>query len=149
MKRLLKFFRLKKRRNVILRATGAHHNLQAIYDQINANYFEGKLELGITWIGNRLARPRTRIVLGSYHLHQNVIRINRILDHPNIPHYFVAYIVYHEMLHSVIDGSLDRRGRYCFHSPAFKEREKEFEHYALAVEWEQKNKNALFKYGWT
>ena len=143
MKRLLRFFRLKKRRSVILRATGAHHDLQAIYDQINQVYFEGKLQLGITWIGNRLARPRTRIVLGSYHLHQNVILINRILDQPQIPHYFVAYIVYHEMLHHVLPPRRVGRRREIHHRD-FKTREQQFQEFKEATAFRKNFRSELF-----
>ena len=143
MKKLLRFFGFRKKRSVILRATGYHHDLKAIYDQINDDYFQGKLQLGITWTGNRWARPRTRIVLGSYHLHRRVIRINRILDHPQIPYYFVAYIVYHEMLHHVMPPRRVGRRREIHHRD-FKAREKEFQEFKEAITFRKGFRNELF-----
>lgn len=138
------FFRFFKRsRRIILRSKGEHYDLQTVYDEINALYFEKSLALGITWVGNRLSKPKTRIVLGSYHHHQKVIRINRVLDHPEIPHYFISFIVYHEMLHHT-HPPRKRLGRREIHHNDFKLKEKQFEHYAQAKEFRKRFKNALF-----
>jgi hypothetical protein len=143
MRRFFRLFRAKKPRTVILRRQGECHDLKAIYDRINVAYFEGKLELGITWVGNPQSRPRTRIVLGSYHLHQQVIRINRILDQSHIPDYFVAYIVYHEMLHHVYPPRKVKRRREIHHHE-FKEKERQFQEYGLAKEFRKNFKNEIF-----
>jgi hypothetical protein len=126
-----------------LRATGVHHDLRLIYDKINADYFEGKLQLGITWVGNHHSRPRTRIVLGSYHLYQNVIRINRVLDHSHIPDFFVSYIVYHEMLHHVYPPRRVKWRREIHHQE-FKEKERLFQDFARVNEFRKNFKNEKF-----
>lgn len=129
---------------------GCTYQLRPLYEAINKKYFNQELNLSITWYGRKTRkRTRTRITFGQYVSGLRLIKIHRMLDHPFFPEYFVCFIIYHEMLHSIVDGKMDERGRYCYHSAAFKEREKAFEEYHRAIEWEKKNKTLLFKYGWT
>ena len=37
--------------------------------------------------------------MGSYSVEDRLIRIHPTLDRPDVPRYYVAWIVYHEMLH--------------------------------------------------
>jgi len=113
---------------------GEHHNLKEIYDSVNAFYFENKLDIPIVWFGKRNTVPRSQIRFGSYNLKTSVVRINRVLDQPHVPGYFIAYIVYHEMLHHILPPIKIGRRR-SIHHQEFKKREKEFEHYALAKEF--------------
>jgi len=132
--------------NQLLHA-GNNYNLKLLYDEINIKYFDCKLDLSITWYGKqKKSRNSTRITFGQYLAGLRLIKIHRILDDSFFPEYFVSFVIYHEMLHSVISGSLDARGRYCFHSAAFKRREKAFEHYWKAIEWEKNNKKQLFQW---
>lgn len=123
---------------------GEIYHLKRLYDQNNKTYFDNKLDLAITWYGNRKSRPQTRITFGQYVDGLRLIKIHRMLDDPFFPEYFVSFIVYHEMLHAVIPGS-PGRGRFCFHGEAFKNREKEFKYFRRAIEWEKKNKKDLFR----
>ena len=61
-----------------------------------------------------------------------------------MPRYFVAYIVYHEMLHHVIPGSRGL-GRVNLHPPEFKEREREFRHFQRALDWEKRHIGRLLR----
>jgi len=129
---------------------GDVYHLKSIYEDLNKKYFNNALDLSITWFGSlRKKKSRSRIIFGQYLAGLRLIKIHRMLDDPFFPEYFVAFVVYHEMLHSVVPGSLDGRGRYCFHSPAFKEQEKAFEQYQQAIAWEKTNKEKLFHYGWS
>jgi hypothetical protein len=126
---------------------GRTYHLKPLYDRLNLEYFGAQLDLSITWYGKQRIRPRLRsiVTFGQYLAGLRLIKIHRMLDDPFFPHYFVAFVVYHEMLHSVIPTSVDARGRLCFHTPSFKEREKAFTHYREAIEWEKKNKTRLFQ----
>ncbi|MEO7734590.1 MAG: hypothetical protein ABIY55_26780, partial [Kofleriaceae bacterium] len=79
---------------------GEHHDLRSIYDEVNARYFENKIDAAITW-GQKVGRPRRRnsIKMGSYSVEDRLIRIHRSLDRAFVPRFFVAWIVFHEMLH--------------------------------------------------
>jgi hypothetical protein len=141
--RLKKVF---KRKLVPLRPTGGHYDLKAIFDEINAFYFENKLALGITWFGSAQRKARRHRKLGLYCFQTKVVKIHRLLDQPHFPPYFISYVVYHEMLHSVCPPVKAKRGRYRIHHPDFVKREKEFAQYAIAKRWEEENKRLFFHF---
>lgn len=116
---------------------GAHHNLQTIFDDLNERYFGGAVKARITW-GPRARRKsgRESIKLGSYSVEEQLIRIHPVLDASDVPGFFVAWIIYHEMLHEVHDMPIVD-GRRVYHTPAFRRAEAQFEHYAEAVLWER------------
>ncbi|MBS0615989.1 MAG: hypothetical protein JSR58_05505 [Verrucomicrobia bacterium] len=133
----------KKPRRIILRQEGKHHNLRDIYARINEEYFEGRLDLDITWYGNPSFKPKSRIVLGSYNSRLELIKIHRHLDQAHIPHHYVSFIVYHEMLHHV-SPPIQKRGRRKVHHGDFKQKEKVFADYHLAKEFDVQLKEQLF-----
>jgi hypothetical protein len=124
-------------RRATLKPEGACHHLGEIFQNLNEEYFDGKLRAGITWgssSGRRAARKRT---LGSYSDHSRIIRINPRLDRRYVPRYFIKYLVYHEMLHAHV-GVEEKEGRRQVHTRRFKELETRFSHYHRALEWEKK-----------
>jgi hypothetical protein len=128
----------------LLEARGEVYNLQKIYDKINAEYFEDRLRLMITW-QNRLPKKNcSRIVYGQYFQTLRLIKINRLLDDAYFPNYFVSFVVYHEMLHHAIPHYVDENGITKIHSIEFKEREKQFKHYRKAKEWELEFRRSFF-----
>ena len=66
--------------------------------------------------------------MGSYSVEDRLIRIHRSLDRAFVPRFFVAWIVFHEMLHQVHDIRV-KNGRREFHSKEFLADEAQFEHY--------------------
>lgn len=133
-------------RRVMLSAIGEHHDLGAIYDELNALYFDNEIEAHIGWgrMGQPPGRRRRRrsIKLGSYLSTGALIRVHPVLDAAWVPRFFVEYIVYHEMLHHVVEMPvLD--GRRCMHGPEFKARERRFERYADAIAWEREHLDRL------
>lgn len=128
----------------LLSTLGRSYNLQKIYDQLNEEYFQGKLKLHITWFGKSKHRFRSRITFGLYHDPLKLIKINRILDHPSVPHYIVAYIIYHEMVHNACPAYVDERGVKHIHSKEFKQEEKKFRYYNEAQKWIKSNQEAFF-----
>jgi len=125
---------------------GACHDLQNIFDGLNEQYFDNRINATITW-GQRCgkAQRRNSIKMGSYSMEEMAIRIHRSLDRAYIPRFFVEWIVYHEMLHQVHQAPLVN-GRRQFHSKAFLEDEARFEHYALARLWERDHLEQLLNY---
>ncbi|MCA9681966.1 MAG: hypothetical protein KC457_07200 [Myxococcales bacterium] len=116
---------------------GRYHNLQEIFDELNAHYFAGAIAARITW-GPRGKRKRGRssIKLGSYTVEDELIRIHPVLDAADVPRFFVAWVVYHEMLHEIHDMPVVD-GRRIYHTRAFRQAEARFEQYAEAVLWER------------
>lgn len=117
---------------------GKYYDLKEIYDSLNERYFNGKLDLKITWFKKPKYRTYTNLTFGSYSHPLRLVRINQLLDHAAIPSYFIEYVVYHEMLHHVCPAYTDEQGREWIHTPIFKRREKEFHHYDRAKLWEKK-----------
>jgi predicted metal-dependent hydrolase len=127
-----------------LQTAGKVHDLKAIYDAINKEYFENSLKMHITWFGKTNHRNRSRITFGLYYDPLKLIKINRLLDQQHFPEYVVAYVIYHEMLHFVCPTYVDEKGQKHIHSKAFKNLEKKFKHFELAEQWLKKHHNELF-----
>jgi len=124
---------------------GRHHDLDAILRGLRARYFPDCAEVvRIRWgrWGGR-ARPRS-MRFGTYLLDSQSIRIHPALDQAFVPRYFVEFIVYHELLHHVIPP-VRVNGRYQIHSPAFRQREREFPAYAEAIAWRQRSLHRLLQ----
>lgn len=153
-------------RAIPLFAKGDHHDLLGLFNDLNARYFDGACHALITW-GKKTRRksrePRRAIRLGSYSSLERVIRIHPALDRSWVPRYFVAYIVYHEMLHHMIPSArgtsrtasaniLSSRGvpdfasaRRTLHPPEFLERERQFRNYERALDWERRHISRLLR----
>ncbi len=138
--------RARRQPTQVIFTAGEHHDLREIYDEINARYFANKIDAAITW-GQRTGRPRRRnsIKMGSYSVEDRLIRIHRSLDRSFVPRFFVAWIVFHEMLHQVHDIRV-KNGRREFHSKEFLADEAMYEHYDEAKSWERRHLDALLTY---
>jgi hypothetical protein len=130
-------------RQVTIRTTGRHHDLREIFDELNTQYFAGRMDARITW-GPSVSRRRRRrsIKMGSFSVEDRVIRIHPALDQATVPRYFVAWIVFHEMLHGKHEVTRVG-GRRCFHTKEFLADERTFEHYDRAFAWEKRNIDRL------
>jgi hypothetical protein len=118
---------------------GRHHDLLPVFDRLNATYFEGGIDALITWgraTTARGPRPRQSLKLGSYSALERIISIHPSLDRCWVPRYFVAFVVYHEMLHHVIP-SVREGGRSRLHPAAFRDRERAFRLFERALAWER------------
>lgn len=123
-------------KKVRLLTAGRYHDLTGLYDEINRDYFGGRVSAAITW-GSRSARTAVRKrTVGSYSERSNTIRINPVLDRKTVPRSYVAFIVYHEMLHADL-GMVMRGKRRSMHSREFRRREKLFKGYEQALAWER------------
>jgi hypothetical protein len=136
---------MKRRKRALRRIVeGNHYNLKEIYDRVNVHYFEGRLDLEITWFGSQKRAARWKRILGLYDFHQKLIKIHRLLDQPHFPPYFISYVVYHEMLHHLFPPQGVKRGRRKVHHADFKLHEKKFAEYSLVKMWEKENKQSFF-----
>lgn len=135
---------LRQTRPSALITRGKHHDILAIFHELNARYFDGLANPLITW-GKRGRRARdtarVTIKLGSYSAVERLIRIHPTLDRVWVPRYFIASIIHHEMLHHMIPTSAVTllASRRCVHPPEFRDRERHFAHFARAVEWEKRH----------
>jgi hypothetical protein len=139
---------LRQTRRSALHTKGKHHDLLAIFHELNARYFDGIANPLITW-GKRTrkgTKPRTTIKLGSYSAVERLIRIHPTLDRAWVPRYFIASIIHHEMLHHLIPASaVSFTSRRCVHPPEFREREREFAQFTRSLDWEKRHIGRLLR----
>ena len=126
---------------------GTIYDLEQIFGRVNDTYFEGSLTgISITWFGNPQGRRRRRVSLGLYHEPLKLIKVHRLLDDEAFPDFFVEFVVFHEMLHHVVPAYIDEKGWQRSHGPEFKRRERQYQHYRQAKEWERTNKKLFFQH---
>jgi len=120
----------------LIRTQGRYHDLQKLFSLVNNEYFGGSITAFITW-GNK--NPKWSVkkrMLGSFCRNTNTIRINPVLDRKTIPQYMINFVIYHEMLHSVVSTE-KKNGRRLVHTAEFRRREKLFKDYIKASAWEK------------
>jgi predicted SprT family Zn-dependent metalloprotease len=123
-------------KKVRINTLGKCHDLGELFDSVNREYFGNAISATITW-GSRSPRFAVRKrTLGSYSERSNMIRISPVLDKKTVPRYYIASVVYHEMLHAAI-GIPFKGKRRSIHSREFRSRERFFKDYEKARAWER------------
>ena len=139
-KRKLAHPKLPMQRHLNLRHEGTHFDLRPMFDDLNKRYFRGRLRgYNVMWGRRRKHRPRENFIFGTIQEEDRVIRINPALDQPFVPPWFLRYVLYHEMLHSVVPDETLSRNRRRVHTKEFNRREREFRNYRRARRWEEEN----------
>jgi predicted SprT family Zn-dependent metalloprotease len=128
----------KSPKKVRVRTQGTYYHLLDIYHALNREYFEGRVSASITWGTRGARRTACRRTLGSYSSHNNMIRINPLLDARRVPRYFLESVIYHEMLHADMGIEREAERRTAVHSKEFIRRERQFRHYERALSWEKR-----------
>jgi hypothetical protein len=121
-----------------LQPRGRAHDLQAIYDRLNAGHFGGAIEARIGWGAVRGGRRRRTVKTGVYVQDARIIRIHPTLDRPEVPEFYVATVVFHEMLHQAVPAR-EMNGRRVVHGADFRRRERAYPDYERAKAWEDRN----------
>ena len=114
---------------------GATHDLQAVFDRINAVHFGGKIEAIIRWSPRPGGLSTHRIVAtgdGPRHL----ITIGQVYDLPGVPVFALEGVVHHEMLHILHPPRRNGDIRRHVHHREFRQAETSFPTYQLWKEWE-------------
>jgi hypothetical protein len=123
---------------------GRCFDLQVMFNQLNRAYFQEGIQARVGWGRLPPRRRRKSIRLGVYDHQTREIRIHPALDRPEVPAFFVEFILFHEMLHQLFPSS-NATGRRIHHPRAFREREKSFPLYAAALRWERENLHLLLR----
>jgi hypothetical protein len=127
-----------------LEARGDVYDLKAMFDRVNDQYFQGGITAEIGWGRAAGKKRRKSIRLGVYDHQTREIRIHPALDRVEVPAFFVEFIVFHEMLHQLFP-SPPGSSRRIHHPRAFRDREKAFPLYAVAIRWEKANLSWLLR----
>lgn len=122
--------RRQRGRKVLTSAHGKVYDLEKMFARLNRRYFDNQIKKpALTW-----SRRRARNILGHHDAAHETITINKTLDSPTVPEWFVEYILFHEMLHIKHPARLINGRRY-YHTTAFREDEHRFTYYQEAQEW--------------
>jgi SprT-like family protein len=122
--------RSQRGRKLLLPPQGKHYDLTNLFNKLNAEYFEGKLNgVNLGW-----SVKRSRQILGHFDPSHNSIIISRSFDDRRVPELVISYVLYHEMLHAQFSTSsnFDLKNR---HSRQFKKEERKFSFYREANDW--------------
>jgi len=118
-----------------LQPLGRAHDLQAIYDRLNAEEFGGAIDARIGWGAVRTGRRRRTVKTGVYLHDARVIRIHPTLDRPEVPEFYVAAVVFHEMLHQAVPVR-EVGTRRVVHGREFRARERAYRDHERSRAWE-------------
>ena len=132
------------RRAQALQSRGRHFDLEAIYQALNRDYFDNRVQARITWGRQPPRRPRRSIRFGTYNSSERLIRISPLLDQAFVPRYVVENVVFHEMLHQ-INPPQRLNGRWSIHTPAFRHAERRFPHFEQAEAWQRRHVARLLR----
>lgn len=128
-----------------LHPEGDTRDLRPLFDRLNEIYFQEKLSISLTWFGNKVPRNIARCTLGLYFDTLKLIKIHSLLDREEVPGYVLESVLFHEMLHAVCSGTMNKKGIAISHNPEFRKREREFCHYEKAERWIRENRHYFFK----
>lgn len=134
-----------RRDGVDCRPCGRFHHLGDLFTELNAAYFHHSCTARITWGQAGRRGYRRTIQLGCYVKDDHLIRIHPCLDQVFVPRYYVAWIVFHEMLHEVF-GVERAGGRRSVHPPEFVAVEESYPDYQQCKRWEEANIHRLLRY---
>jgi predicted metal-dependent hydrolase len=138
--------RLPMQQQLNLEHEGRYFDLREIFDSLNARFFRGRLRsYKVVWGRRRKRRPKELFIFGTIQEEDRIIRINPRLDQPFVPLWFLKYVLYHEMLHSVVPNEIGPGGRRRVHTEEFYRREREYPSYRRARRWEDENLARFFR----
>lgn len=139
-----------RKRTLALEVEGEVHDLGRLSRELLASEFAEDFSGDrpppqVTW-GRRVAsRCRRSLRLGSYEPEQHLVRMHPVLDQAGVPEWFVRFVLKHELLHAVWPPFRNELGRWVHHGPRFRARERGWDEYAAALDWERKNLARLLR----
>ena len=113
-------------------------NLKEIFDKLNTEYFESKIEANIEWGKKVTKKNLTSFRFGSYDPEKRLLRIHPRLQQGFVPLVVLELTVHHEMCHQWAPMKRER-GMWIAHHPQFKRKEREYRFYNEARSWEKEN----------
>jgi hypothetical protein len=127
-----------------LRDANVAIDLKQIFDQLNREYFEGKIEAKVVWGRDSKTPNKREFHFGSYDDRKKVIRIHPRLKQSFVPMSVIELTVYHEMCHQW-KPPVRKRSQWRTHHQGFKEKEQEYRLYQEAKAWEKEHWKQLLK----
>lgn len=110
-------------------AQGRVYDLAALRDEVNAEFFGGRIVCAVGWSRSRARRRsghRVRTIrYGAWDVEARQVRVHPLLDDATVPREFVKYIVFHEMLHADTPAVREGGRRYV-HTALFRVMERRY-----------------------
>jgi hypothetical protein len=132
------------KRPVQVEGKGEHHDLAGYAKELNLLYLGNRSTAQVAW-GRKSKRKNIRSIrFACYDASRNMIIMNRKLDSPDIPRYFVEFVLFHEMLHEVLGIGEKPDGRRDIHGSIFKLMETTYPDYDKALRFEKQLCESLF-----
>lgn len=116
---------------------GSHYDLVGMAERLNETYLGGRSRAGVVWGRRSQSRNRRSIRFGCYDPSRNLVIMNRKLDAPDVPAYFVEFILFHELLHEVLGIDSRPDGRRSIHGKLFRLMESTYPDYDKALRFEK------------
>jgi hypothetical protein len=111
-----------------LRSRGQVHDLHQLLVAVRSEYFAADGLEGVRITYGRGPRttggPRRSIHYGTYNYQTSTITIHPALDSPEVPEYFVRFVIFHELIHAVLPRPETLNGRRRIHDEEFRVRER-------------------------
>ena len=128
---------------------GQHHDLGGLAGPLFARTFASDFGARrprpeLTWGRRGKSRSRRSLRLGSFDVEAHVVRVHPVLDRPDVPDWFVRFVLMHEILHAVFPPRAEN-GRWIYHGREFRARERSYPDYERALRWEQRNLTLLIQ----
>jgi predicted SprT family Zn-dependent metalloprotease len=121
---------------------GDERDLDKIFERLNQEYFNDKIQARIMWGRDVKSRNKSGFRYGSYDEGKKLIRIHPRLKQDFVPQCVLELTVYHEMCHQFAP-SYKKNGTWQSHHPEFKRKEREFKDFKDARNWEKHNWHRL------
>ncbi len=119
-------------------------DLKQIFDQLNREYFAGKIQAMVKWGKDSKTPNKREFRFGSYDDRKKLIRIHPRLKQSFVPMSVIELTVYHEMCHQWTPP-VRRKSQWRTHHQGFKDKEKEYRFYQEAKAWEKEHWKQLLK----
>lgn len=126
----------------IVPIAGDERDLDKIFERLNQEYFNDKIQARIMWGRDVKSRNKSGFRYGSYDEGKKLIRIHPRLKQDFVPQCVLELTVYHEMCHQFAP-SYKKNGTWQSHHPEFKRKEREFKDFKDARNWEKHNWHRL------
>jgi hypothetical protein len=117
-------------------------DIDAMFDRLNREYFEDKIKATVKWGRDVKTQNKSGFRYGSYDENKKLIRLHPRLKQEFVPIYVLELTLYHEMCHQ-FTPPYKKNGSWQSHHPEFKRKEKEYQNFKDARNWEKNNWHKL------
>jgi hypothetical protein len=129
--------RVTRRQAIDLR--GQCHDLEPMVQRLFDSEFQFERSPDVTWGRRGRSRARRSLQLGCYVRSAHLVRMNRVLDQPGVPAWFVNFVLFHELIHAALPVTVQAHGR------EFRTWERSHPDYRAAVDWQRTNLDRLIR----